>query len=84
METNRMTIVDVTLRDGLQDQPRLVSTADKVAIAELLVQAGYCDIEVTSMMRADWIPQTADAEQVIAGMGARPGVRRHVLVPNRR
>ncbi|MCL5971841.1 MAG: hydroxymethylglutaryl-CoA lyase [Firmicutes bacterium] len=84
MESGQVTLVDVTLRDGLQDQPRVVSTEDKVMLAELLVQAGYRELEVTSFMRPDWIPQTADAERVLKGFSSRPGVQRHVLVPNRR
>lgn len=79
-----VTVVDVTLRDGLQDQPQFVATGDKVRIAQLLIEAGYRELEVTSMMRPDWIPQTADGEAVLAQMEARPDVRRHVLVGNRR
>lgn len=77
-------MVDVTLRDGLQDQPQFVATADKVRIAQLLIEAGYRELEVTSMMRPDSIPQTADGEDVLAQMQVRPGIRRHVLVGNRR
>ncbi|PSR21645.1 MAG: hydroxymethylglutaryl-CoA lyase [Sulfobacillus acidophilus] len=79
-----VSVVDVTLRDGLQDQPQFVATADKVRIAQLLMGAGYRELEVTSMMRPDWIAQTADAEEVLAHLAPAPGVRRHVLVPNRR
>lgn len=81
---NWVTIVDVTLRDGLQDQREVVKTTDKVVVAGLLLEAGYRELEVTSMMRADRIPQTADAEQVLEALGEQHGVRRHVLVANRR
>ena len=81
---DQVTIVDVTLRDGLQDQPQRVATDDKVQLARLLIQAGYQELELTSMVRPDWIPQTSDAEAVIRGVGAQSGLRRHVLVPNRR
>lgn len=75
-------ITDVTLRDGLQDQPEVISTADKIQIADLLVGAGYVNLELASFMRADWVPQMADAEQFLKQWQAPSGIRRHVLVPN--
>ena len=77
-------ITDVTLRDGLQDQPQVLSTADKIQIADLLVQAGYHNLELGSFMRADRVPQMADTEAFLAAWPTPSHIRRHVLVPNAR
>jgi hydroxymethylglutaryl-CoA lyase len=60
-----VTLVDVTTRDGLQDEPRIVATAGKVAIVEALVAAGVTEIEVTSFVHPVWVPQLADADVLI-------------------
>lgn len=82
--TERVTLTDVTLRDGLQEQPSVVPTAGKVEIARLLAAAGFGALEVTSFVRAEWVPQLADAEELVAALAELRGVRRRVLVPNRR
>lgn len=79
-----VTIVDVTLRDGLQEQPTVVSTNDKVEIGHMLAGAGFSALEVTSFVRPDWVPQLADAETLLARFREIPGVERHALVPNQR
>jgi hydroxymethylglutaryl-CoA lyase len=78
----RVQIVDVTLRDGLQNEPRPVSTAEKLALMEKLVRAGVTSIQATSFVHPKWVPQMADAEQVAAGMSKYPGVQFSALVPN--
>src|SRR5690349_11964809 len=68
-------IVEVGPRDGLQDEPGLVSTADKVAYVEAVVRAGIKRVEVASFVNPKRVPQMADAEAVIAalaGLDARP------------
>lgn len=68
-------IVEVGPRDGLQDEPTLVSTADKVAYVEAVVRAGIRRVEVASFVNPKRVPQMADAEAVIAalaGLDARP------------
>jgi hydroxymethylglutaryl-CoA lyase len=65
VSVERVTLVDVTPRDGLQDEPRIVATAGKVAIVEALVAAGITEIEVTSFVHPDWVPQLADADALI-------------------
>jgi len=75
-------IVDVTPRDGLQNEPVRVSTQDKLALIEKLVQAGVSDIQATSFVHPAWVPQMADAEAVAAGLGRFPGVTFSALVPN--
>jgi hydroxymethylglutaryl-CoA lyase len=77
-----VTVVDVTLRDGFQNEPNHVSTRDKLRLAEKLVQAGIKEIQVTSFVHPQWVPQMADAEAVAAGLGKFPGVRFSALVPN--
>ncbi len=61
-----VTLLDVTTRDGLQDEPRIVSTAAKLAIVEALIEAGISDIEVTSFVHPKWVPQLADAEALVS------------------
>src|SRR6202158_5270413 len=77
-----VTVVDVTLRDGFQNDPNPVSTQDKLLLAEKLVRAGIKEIQATSFVHPRWVPQMADAEAVAAGLGKFPGVRFSALVPN--
>lgn len=69
-------------RDGLQNEKRLISTADKIRLVDLLSACGFEKIEVTSFVRADWVPQMADAAEVMAGITRRPGTLYTVLTPN--
>jgi hydroxymethylglutaryl-CoA lyase len=78
----RVTLVDVGPRDGLQNEARPVSTADKIELVRLLQSAGLREIEVTSFVSPKWVPQMADNSQVMAGIRRLPGVRYSVLVPN--
>jgi hydroxymethylglutaryl-CoA lyase len=77
-------IVEVSPRDGLQDEDLLVPTPSKVALVERALDAGLTRIEAVSFVRADRVPAMADAEQVMAGIGKRPGVRLAGLVLNER
>jgi isopropylmalate/homocitrate/citramalate synthase len=63
-------IVEVGPRDGLQNHPALVGTADKIALVRRAVAAGTRRVEVTSFVHPAKVPQLADAEQVMAGLGA--------------
>ena len=78
----QVTIWEVGARDGLQNEPRAVATADKVAFIEALAAAGLPIVEATSMVRPEWVPQLADAEGLLAALPRRQGVRYPVLVPN--
>ncbi|HVK06698.1 MAG TPA: hydroxymethylglutaryl-CoA lyase [Armatimonadaceae bacterium] len=80
METVR--VVEVGPRDGLQNEPYVVPTGDKVAFVTALAEAGCRDIEVASFVRADRVPQMADAAEVLAALPDRPGVRYIALTPN--
>jgi hydroxymethylglutaryl-CoA lyase len=78
----KIKIVDVTARDGLQNEPKLVSTRDKLALIEKLIHAGVSDIQATSFVHLKWVPQMADAEEVAAGLRKFSGVTFSALVPN--
>ncbi|MET0382646.1 MAG: hydroxymethylglutaryl-CoA lyase [Burkholderiaceae bacterium] len=75
-------IVDVAPRDGLQNERQVVSAATKIELVRLLQEAGLREIEVTSFVSPKWVPQMADAPQVMAGIERRAGVRHSVLTPN--
>jgi hydroxymethylglutaryl-CoA lyase len=75
-------IVDVGPRDGLQNEQNHVLASDKISLIELLQDAGLPEIEVTSFVSPKWIPQMADALEVMAGIVRSPGVRYSVLTPN--
>lgn len=82
--TNKVNILDVTPRDGLQNEAKPVSTRDKLVLIEKLVQAGVRDIQATSFVHPRWVPQLADAEMVASELHRFPGVRFSALVPNRK
>ncbi|MCW2539171.1 MAG: hmgL [Frankiales bacterium] len=79
-----VTICEVGPRDGLQNESTVVATEVKREFIERLVDAGLRRVETTSFVPAAWIPQLADAEQLLASLPRRPGVRYPVLVPNAR
>jgi isopropylmalate/homocitrate/citramalate synthase len=81
---SRVRIVEVGPRDGLQNEPERVPTADKIRFVDMLTAAGVPCIEVTSFVRPDRIPQLSDAAEVYRGVVRRPGVRYSALVPNDR
>jgi hydroxymethylglutaryl-CoA lyase len=80
----RVQIREVGPRDGFQNEPEVVATADKVRLVELLVASGLRRIEVTSFVRADVVPQLADAEQVLEALNLPGRVAVSVLIPNER
>jgi hydroxymethylglutaryl-CoA lyase len=80
----RVDIREVGPRDGFQSEPETIATADKVALIDRLARTGVRRIEVTSFVRADVIPQLADAEEVLAAIDVPDGVSRSVLIPNER
>ena len=75
-------IFEMGPRDGLQNEKRLIPAADKIALVDLLSRAGFRRIEVTSFVSPKWVPQMADAAEVLAGITRRPGVRYAALTPN--
>lgn len=75
-------IVEVGPRDGLQNESAMVATADKIELVDRLSATGLRSIEATSFVSPRWVPQLADAAEVMAGIHRRPGVSYPVLVPN--
>ena len=79
---NRVRIVEVGPRDGLQNEPGVVPAAVKIEFIQRLAAAGLPAVEATSFVSPRWIPQLADADEVFRGLERRPGVAYPVLVPN--
>ncbi len=77
-----VTIYEVGPRDGLQNEARPIPTADKIRLVDLLSDAGLRRIEVTSFVSPRWVPQLADAAEVLAGIRRAPGVAYAALAPN--
>lgn len=80
----RVTIHEVGPRDGLQNEPTTVPVEIKLEFLDRLADSGLTTIEATSFVHPKWVPQLADAEQLISRLARRPGVRYPVLVPNER
>ena len=78
----RVRIVEVGPRDGLQNEKAIVPTPAKVELIDRLSATGLQCIEATSFVSPKWVPQLADAAEVMAAIDRRPGVRYPVLVPN--
>ena len=77
-------IREVGPRDGFQNEPEVIPTAEKVRLIGMLAGTGLGRLEVTSFVRADVIPQLADAEEVLETIDRRDGVAYSVLIPNER
>jgi hydroxymethylglutaryl-CoA lyase len=80
--SDQVRIVEVAPRDGLQNEKTAVSVADRVAFVEALVGAGLHTVEVGAFVSPKAIPQMANSDQVLRGVGHRPDREFHVLVPN--
>jgi len=80
----RVRVVEVGPRDGLQNEKAIITTTDKLRFIELLNEAGFPEIEVTSFVSPKAIPQLADAAEVFAAVTKHPTTRYPVLVPNLR
>ncbi|MCW2989886.1 MAG: hydroxymethylglutaryl-CoA lyase, partial [Solirubrobacterales bacterium] len=77
-------IREVGPRDGFQNEPEVVPTAEKVRLIDMLARTGVPRLEVTSFVRADVIPQLADAQEVLAAIDVPDAVDVTVLIPNER
>jgi hydroxymethylglutaryl-CoA lyase len=80
----RVTVYEVGPRDGLQAEDAVIDTGTKVEFIAALRRAGLTAIEATSFVSPKWVPQLADAADVLAGIGPADGIRHPVLVPNQR
>ncbi len=77
-------IREVGPRDGFQNEPEVIPTAEKVRLIDMLGTSGLKRLEITSFVRPDVIPQLADAEEVLEQIERRPAVAYSVLIPNER
>ncbi|MEL6479831.1 MAG: hydroxymethylglutaryl-CoA lyase [Pseudomonadota bacterium] len=78
----RIEIVEVGPRDGLQNEPRPIGTDQKIALVDALSACGFARIEAASFVNPKAVPQMADGAAVMAGIARRPGTRYTALTPN--
>ena len=74
--------MEVGPRDGLQNEKATVPTEVKVALIDMLADAGFPAMEATAFVSPKWVPQMADAADVMARIARKAGVRYPVLTPN--
>ncbi len=79
----RVTVVEVGPRDGLQNEKVAIPLEAKVAFCEALVAAGLSVVETGAFVSPKWVPQMAGSDEIARRVVAPPGVRLPVLVPNR-
>jgi hydroxymethylglutaryl-CoA lyase len=82
MQPKQVTLIEVGPRDGLQNEPNFIPTADKIAFIRLLSETGLRAIEVSSFVSPKLIPQLQDALDVFQGIHRLPNIDYSALVPN--
>ncbi len=82
MRPSHVTLYEVGPRDGLQAEKEIVSAADKIALIDRLSASGLSRIEAASFVSPKWVPQMADAREVLTGLTPAAGVHYPVLTPN--
>jgi len=80
--TERVTLFEMGPRDGLQNEATLIATADKIELVDRLSRCGFSKIEVTSFVSPRWVPQLADAAEVMEGISRSAAVTYAALTPN--
>jgi hydroxymethylglutaryl-CoA lyase len=75
-------IVEVGPRDGLQNEKQMIPAVVKTELVNRLASCGFLNVEATSFVSPKWVPQMADAAEVMAGIARRPGTIYSVLTPN--
>ena len=80
--TERVTLFEMGPRDGLQNEATLIATADKIELVDRLSRCGFSKIEVTSFVSPRWVPQLADAAEVMEGITRLAAVTYAALTPN--
>jgi len=83
-QPKKITLCEVGLRDGLQNEKVLLSTEEKIRTVNELIDAGFKVIEVGSFMHPKAVPQMADTDEVFRAVGQVPGVELRALIPNLR
>src|SRR5689334_7192982 len=81
---DRVSIYEVSPRDGLQNEQALIPIEGKRRLLDALVASGLKRIEMTSFVSPKWVPQLADAEELARSYEAPPGVTLSALCPNQR
>jgi len=79
---SHVTVCDVGPRDGLQNEKEPISTENKLALINRLIEAGVPQIEVSSFVSPKWVPQMADAEELFARVDRSKGAKLLGLIPN--
>ncbi|MBC3302840.1 hydroxymethylglutaryl-CoA lyase [Pseudomonas sp. SWRI18] len=79
---DRVRLVEVGARDGLQNEARCLPVHTRIALVERLADAGLRSIEAGAFVSPRWVPQMAGSDAVLRGLGRRPGVSYTALVPN--
>lgn len=82
MSNDAVTLFEMGPRDGLQNEKALIPAADKIQLINLLSDSGFSKIEATSFVSPKWVPQMADAAEVLAGIERKPDVLYTALTPN--
>ncbi|MBS8262062.1 hydroxymethylglutaryl-CoA lyase [Roseibium polysiphoniae] len=77
-----VTIFEMGPRDGLQNEAVFVPTEDKIRLVDMLSDCGFRKIEVTSFVSPKWVPQMADAKEVLEGIYRHPSIFYTALTPN--
>ena len=80
--TERVTLFEMAPRDGLQNEATMIATADKIELVDRLSRCGFSKIEVTSFVSPRWVPQLADAAEVMQGITRSAAVAYAALTPN--
>ena len=80
--TERVTLFERGPRDGLQNEATLIATDDKIELVDRLSRCGFSKIEVTSFVSPRWVPQLADAAEVMEGITRSAAVTYAALTPN--
>jgi hydroxymethylglutaryl-CoA lyase len=80
----RVSVYEVSPRDGFQNEAKPVSLSGKLELIRALLRAGLTRVEVTSFVSPRWVPQLADAEELVNGLERPEGVRFSALCPNSR
>lgn len=81
---NQITLCEVGLRDGLQNETVILNTQDKLSLLRGLIDAGFKVIEVGSFMHPKAVPQMADTDAIFREIGQREGIELRALIPNLR
>lgn len=83
-QPQKITLCEVGLRDGLQNECMVLPTEEKIALVKALIDAGFSVIEVGSFMHPKAVPQMADTDEVFKAIGQISGVELRALIPNLR